>query len=178
MGFSRQEHWSRLPFPPPGDFPNSVIESWVSYISWIASRFFMLNHQGSICINTFADLSGKFFFFKYYFHLCLFQCNKNKTVAQLLKNPPARDPSSIPGLGRSTGEGIGYPLQYSWASLVAQLVKNPPAMWEIWVWSLSWEDPLEKGKAPHSSILAWRIPWTIKSCKELDITERLSLSTG
>ena len=52
------------------------------------------------------------------------------------------------------GEGIGYPLQYSWASLVAQLVKNLPAMPETWVWSLSWEDPLEKGKATHSSILA------------------------
>ena len=45
----------------------------------------------------------------------------------------AGDPSAIPGLGRSTGEGIGYPLQYSWASLVVQLVKNPPAMWETWV---------------------------------------------
>ena len=50
-----------------------------------------------------------------------------------------------------------------WASLVAQLVKNPPAMWETWVQSLGWEDPLEKGKATHSSILAWRIPWTAKS---------------
>ena len=49
-----------------------------------------------------------------------------------------------PGLGRSGGEGIGYPLQYSWASLVAQLVKNLPAMWETWVQSLAWEDPLEK----------------------------------
>ena len=64
------------------------------------------------------------------------------------------NPGSIPGLQRSTGEGIGYPLQYSWASLVAQLVKNPPAMQETWVWSLGWEDPLEKGKATHSSILA------------------------
>ena len=59
----------------------------------------------------------------------------------------AGDPGSIPGLGRSTGEGIGYPLQYSWASLVAQLVKNPPAMWETWVRSLGWENPLEKGTA-------------------------------
>ena len=65
-----------------------------------------------------------------------------------------RDPGSIAGLGRSVGEGIGYPLQYSLASCVAQLVKNPPAMWETWVPSLSWEDPLEKGKANHSSILA------------------------
>ena len=63
----------------------------------------------------------------------------------------AGDPSSIPGSGRSAGERIGYPLQYSWASLVAQVVKNPPAMWE----TLGWEDPLEKGKATHhSSILA------------------------
>ena len=66
----------------------------------------------------------------------------------------AGDPSAIPGLGRSTGEGIGYPLQYCWASFVVQLVKNPPAMWETWVRSLGWEDPLEKGKATHSSILA------------------------
>ena len=68
------------------------------------------------------------------------------------------NPSSILGSGRSAGEGIGYPLQYSWASLVAQLVKNPPSMQETWVQSLGWEDPLEKGKATHSSIMAWRIP--------------------
>ena len=66
----------------------------------------------------------------------------------------AGDPSSILGSGRSTGERIGYPLQYSWASLVAQLGKNPPAMWETWVQSLGWEDPLEKGKATHSINLA------------------------
>ena len=46
-------------------------------------------------------------------------------------------------------------------SLVAQLVKNPPAMWETWVWSPGWKGPLEKGKATHSSILAWRIPWSV-----------------
>ena len=61
---------------------------------------------------------------------------------------------------RSPGEGIGYPLYYSWASLVAQMVKNLPAMRETWVRSLGWEDPLEEGVATHSSILAWRIPWT------------------
>ena len=65
----------------------------------------------------------------------------------------AGDPGSIPGLGRSAGEGICYPLQYSWASLVAHLVKNLPAMWETRVRSLGWEDSLEKGKATHSSIL-------------------------
>ena len=65
--------------------------------------------------------------------------NKASLVAQLAKNLPAMqaivgtDPGSIPELGRSPGEGIGYLLQYSWSSLVAQLVRNPPAMWETWV---------------------------------------------
>ena len=110
------------------------------------------------------------------------------------------DLGSIPGLGRSPGEGIGCPLRDSWASLVAQLIKNPPATQETWVQSLGgkipwrrerlptpvslgfpggsdgkesscnagdlgsipgWEDPLEKEKATYSSILAWRIPWTV-----------------
>ena len=100
----------------------------------------------------------------------------------------AGDPDSTPGSRKSPGEGIGYPLQYFWTSLVAQLVKNPPAMWETWVRSLGWEDPLEKGKATHSSISAWRIPWTGSilawkilpteescyvswDCTELDMTE-------
>ena len=64
----------------------------------------------------------------------------------------------VPGSGRSPGEGIGYPLQDSWASLVALTVKNPPAMGEIWVQSLDWEDPLEEGMATLSSSLAWRNP--------------------
>ena len=69
----------------------------------------------------------------------------------------AGDPRLIPGSGRSPGEGIGYLLQYFRASLVAQLVKNLPEMWETWVGKI----PLEKGMATHSSILAWRIPWTV-----------------
>ena len=83
-------------------------------------------------------------------------------IAQLVKNPPAMQeiPSSIPGPGRSARAGIGYPLQYSWASLVAQLVKNPPTMQETWVRSLGREDPLEKEMAIHSSTIAWKIPWT------------------
>ena len=67
------------------------------------------------------------------------------------------------GSGRSPEEGIGYPFQHSWTFLVAQLVKNLPAMQETWVRSLGWEDPLEKGIATHSSVLAWRIPWTVYS---------------
>ena len=68
------------------------------------------------------------------------------------------------------------------ASLVAQMVKNLPAVWETWVQSLGWEDPMEKGMATHSSILAWRIPWIEevggqKSMRsQRDTTERLSLS--
>ena len=58
-------------------------------------------------------------------------------------------------------EQLHFYIQSVWASLVAQLVKNPPAMPETWVQSLGWEDPLEKAKATHSSILAWRIPWTV-----------------
>ena len=77
-------------------------------------------------------------------------------------DPHRRCTSGFPGgSGRSPGEGIGYPLQYSGASLAAQLVKNPPAMRETWDRSLAQEDPLGKGKATHSSVLAWRIPWTI-----------------
>ena len=83
-------------------------------------------------------------------------------VAQLVKKKKstcnAGDPGSIPGSGTSPEEGVGYPLQYSWASLVAQMVKNPPAMQQTWVHSLGQEYPLEEGVETHSSILAWRIP--------------------
>ena len=93
----------------------------------------------------------------------------------------AGDPSSIPGLGRSTGEGIGYLLQYSWASLEAQLVKNLPAMWVTWVQSLGRENTLEKERPPTPVFLpgesrGWRSlvgysPW---GHKELDTTEWLN----
>ena len=64
----------------------------------------------------------------------------------------------IPESERSPGEGVGYPLQYSWASLVVQMVKNPPVMQETWARSLGWEDPLEEGMGTHSSVLAQKIP--------------------
>ena len=73
---------------------------------------------------------------------------------------------------------MDYPLQCSWASLVAQMVKNPPAMRETWVRSLGWKATLEEGMAAHSSILAWRIPWTkepgglqSKGSQRVDTTE-------
>ena len=89
----------------------------------------------------------------------------------------AGDPGLISGLGRSTWEGICYPLQYSWASLVAQLVENPPAMWEACVWFLGWEDPLEKVHIPvfqSGELQGLYSPW---GHKELDMTEPLSFWT-
>ena len=100
-----------------------------------------------------------------------------------LPQPPATQetPGLIPGSERSPREGIGYPLQYFWASLVAQLVKNLPVMQDTLVQSLSQEDPLEKGMATYSSVLAWRIPWTeepggLQFMGSQSMTERLSLS--
>ena len=110
-------------------------------------------------------------------YIHLYQLLKHSSVGKQ-SACSAGDLGSIPGSGRSAGEGISYSLQYSWASLVVQLVKNLPAMWKTWVWSLGWEDPLEKGKVTHSSILACRFhglysPW---GHKESDSTEWLSLS--
>ena len=95
----------------------------------------------------------------------------------------AGDPDLIPGWGRSTGEWIGYPVQYSWASLVVQLVKNTPAMQETWVWSLGWEDPLERESL--SSIQFSSVPqswhfvtsWTVASQATLSITNSQRLLT-
>ena len=82
----------------------------------------------------------------------------------------------IPGSGRSTGEGIGYPPQDSWASLVVQLVKNPPARQETWVRSLGWEDPLEKGRLPTPVFWPGEFLGLEWGHKGFDKTERLSLS--
>ena len=130
-------------------------------ISHIASRFFTI-----WATREAQSFLKQFFFFFFYFRLHF------QIVMGLWKNfediPDssagkestcnARDPSWIPGSGRPAGEGISYPLQYSWASLVAQTVKNLPALWETWIQSLGWEDPLEEGTTTHSNVLAWRIP--------------------
>ena len=107
------------------------------------------------CAPSFTDLPGKM--------IILYLLQVSITISSVGKESACHvgDPGSIPRSGRSAGERIGYPLQYSWASLMAQLVKNPPTVWETWVQSLGWEDPLEKGMATHSSILGWRIPWTV-----------------
>ena len=88
----------------------------------------------------------------------------------------AGDPGLIPGSGRSPGEGIGFPLQYFWASFTAQLVKNPPAMWETWVQSLGWEDPWRRARLPIPVFWPREFhglysPW---GHKESDMTERLA----
>ena len=147
-----------------------------------------------MCVFTYIFIPGLLYLFTCWwtFRLlsCLSYCN---SAAMNIRGLPgssagkestcnAGDPSLIPGSGRSPGEGIGYPLQYSWASLVSQIVKKLPAVPEAWVQSLGCEDPLEEGMATHSSILAWRIPmgrgaWWAVVCgghKKSDTTERLS----
>ena len=135
-------------------FPNEV-NFFLLYLNW---KDIPLNYLENIFIN------------KYYLSI-LIGLPESSVGKKSACN--ARDPGLIPESGRSGGEGTGYPLQYSWSSLVAQLVRNPSAMRETWVQSLGWKDPLEKGKATHSNILTWRIPW---DHKESDMTEQLSLS--
>ena len=92
------------------------------------------------------------------------------------------DPGSIPESERSPGEGLGYPFPYSWALLVAQMVKNLPAMWETWVRSLDWEDPLEEDMQPTVVFLPGESPWTeepgglhsLWGHQESDMIEQLS----
>ena len=123
-------------------------ETQVSFISCIGRWFFTAKPPGKVRCYYYTP--------KYIYCLGF---PDSSVVKESACN--AGDPSLIPWSERSSGEGIGYPLQYSWAPLVAQLVKNLPTMQEIWVLSLGWEDLLEKGKAIHSSILAWRISWTV-----------------
>ena len=101
-------------------------------------------------------------------------------ITQLVKKPSAMQETlvQLPGSERSTGEAIGYVLQYSWTSVVAQLVKNPPAMWETWLQLLGWEGPLEKERLPTPVFWPGEFhglysPWGLKKS---DTTERLSLS--
>ena len=109
---------------------------------------------------------------------CTGEGNGNPLQYSCLENPRDGEPGGLPSIG-SHRVGHDWSDLAAAAFLMAQLVKSPPAMWETWVWSLGWRDPLEKGTATHSSILAWRIPWTVyrpKGCKESDTTDRLSHS--
>ena len=151
---------NELPFPPPGDLPNpgNKPESPVSPV-WQADSL-SLSHQRSpiMCVCIYVCV---YIYTHAYTYICMYiyiytDFPGSSDGKESACN--AGDPGSIPGLGRSRGEGTGYPLQCSWAFLVSQLVKNLPAMQDTWVQSLVWEDPLEEGMATHSSNPAWRIP--------------------
>ena len=98
-------------------------------------------------------------------------------IAQLVKNPVAMQETPVQSwVGKISWRRDRLPTPVSWASLVAQLVKNPPPRRETCVRALGWEDPLEKGKATHSGVLAWSIPWAMASgVAGTDMTERLPL---
>ena len=147
MGFSRQEYWSGVPSPSTGSKYgmwhlsaicrfNTCLENGIIQERWVRG---LMKHNRRYLYPVRGFPGG----------------SDSKESSRNV-----RDQSLILQSGRSPGEGNGYPLQYSWASLVVQLVKNMPAMGETWVQSLGRENPLERGKAAHSSILAWRIPWT------------------
>ena len=116
MEFFRQEYWSGLPCPPPGDLPNPGIKHMFFVPPALVGGFFTNSATWEAILSS---------------------------VKEICQVPNA------------------YPVPCLSASLVAQLIKNPPAMQETWVRSLGWEDPLEKEKATHASILAWRILWTV-----------------
>ena len=91
-------------------------------------------------------------------------------IAQLVNNPPAMQETQFNSwFGKIPWRRDRLPTPVFLGFPVAQLVKNLPAMWETWVQSLGWEDPLEKGKAAHSSILAWKMPWAIQSMGSLRV---------
>ena len=121
---------------------------------------------GSDHIIMVIQIIKTFFGNSFYFCVCVFSCHLFLISSASVRSLPflsfimpcsAGDPCSVPGLGRSFGEWICYPLQFSWTSLVVQWVIML-SMSVTWVQSLGWEDPLEKGKATYSSILPWIIP--------------------
>ena len=152
MAFSRQEYWSRLPFPSPRDLPNPGIKPTSLVPPVLAGKFFY--HWATWK----AYIYGKHIYIwkrKAYIYVCVCVCvcilfqiffhYRASLVALLVKNPPALQETQVQFL-KICWRRDRLPLQYSWASLVAQLLKKPPTVWETWVQSLGWEGPLEKGK--------------------------------
>ena len=137
FAFSRMSYtWNNPVYIAFSDWPLSLGNMHLKFLhvfSWL-DRLIFFSHWIVSIVGFLGSSAGK-----------EYTCNVGET-------------GSNPGSESSPGEGIGYPLLYSWASLVAQMVKNPPAMQETWVQSLGWDEPLEEGMASHSSILAWRIP--------------------
>ena len=130
-------------------------------------KLFFITYLLNLLSNPSADFPPRFILNLFmFFHFHWPTSAHTKWLTSLCMSLPGKestcnagDPGSVSGSGSSLDKGIGYPLQYSWASLVVQTVKNLPAVQETWVQSLDWEDPLKKGMATHCSILAWRIPW-------------------
>ena len=160
MELSRQENWSDLPSPSPVDYILSELSTMNVFIPTWRNEFLNVALYGMA--HSFLELDkvvaheiSLISFMWLWFHsVCLLRDKDFPDSSVGIESTcNAGDPSWIPGPERSPGEGIGYQLHYSWASLVAQLVKNTPTMQETWVRSLDWED-LEKGKATHSIILA------------------------
>ena len=143
MGFSRQEYWSRLPFLTHIT-SYSKINSKFTKEQNVSTKTIKLLEENISTNHCDLDLGIGF----------LDMMGFSGSSAGKEPTCNAGDPSSIPGLGKSAREVTGYPLQYSWASLVAQLVKNLPAMQETWLQPLIWEDTLKEVMATHSSILA------------------------
>ena len=177
-GFSRQECWSGLSCPPPGDLSNPGIELKSPTLQADSLPSELPGKPKNTGVDSLSLHQG--IFLTQELNQGLLHCRRPRfdywvrkihwrrdrlPIPVFLGFPcgsagkestcNAEDPGSILGSRRSPGEGIDYPFQYSWASLVAQMVKNPPARRETWVQSLGWEDPLEEGMATYSSILAW-----------------------
>ena len=154
-----------------GIFPIQGLNPGLPHCRWI---LYHLSHQESpIYINIYICI---IYTQIYIFMMSMIQSKiRYLTYEELLGFPGGSDgkgstcneghPGLIPGLRRPHGERNGYPLQYSWASLVAQTVKNLPAMQETWVRSLGWEEPLEEGTATTPVLLPGESPWTEKPGK-------------
>ena len=130
--------------------PDSILQCDLCLISY-SQKIGIKNETMNARHSVLSKCSTNFMYLSVYLSLVVSSAGKKSTCN-------AGDPGLIPGLGRCLEEGIRYPLQYSWASVVAQMIKNSTAIWETWVWFLGWEDPLEEGMATHFSTLAWRIP--------------------
>ena len=157
MGFSRQGYWSGLPFPSPEDLPDPGIEPTSLAM---AGKFFTTKSPRKPKQLPFTE------------HLMLPDSSAGKESAC-----NAGGPGLIPRSGRSTGEGIGSPLQYSWASLVAQMVKNLPVMQETWFDPWAGKIPWRRERLPTPVFWPREFhglysPW---APKESEVTERLSL---
>ena len=159
-GILQARMWEWVALLSSGDLLNTGIKPVSLTSPALAGSFFITRAIWEACNNYMAMLTI-FYWSLIHLHITLRYASFPDISVIKESTCNAGDHDSIPGSGWSTRKWIGYPLQYFWTSLVTQLVKNSPAVQETWVRFLGWEDILGKGKATHSSILAWRIPWTV-----------------